>query len=56
MKGIILGFFVLVASVNVNAQLNPVAWSFSAKKVADKTYEVQMVATMQIGWHLYSQV
>lgn len=51
---------VLIASViltiSVQAQLNPVTWSFSAKKVADKTYEVQMVATMQTGWHLYSQV
>lgn len=51
---------VLIASVlltiSVQAQLNPVTWSFSAKKVADKTYEVQMVATMQTGWHLYSQI
>jgi hypothetical protein len=50
---------VLIASVlltiSVQAQLNPVTWSFSAKKVADKTYEVQMVATMQTGWHLFSQ-
>lgn len=50
---------VLIASVlltiSVQAQLNPVTWSFSAKKVDDKTYEVQMVATMQTGWHLYSQ-
>lgn len=55
MKKIIVGLVCLVASVNINAQLNPVTWSFSAKKVADKTYEVQMVATMQTGWHLYSQ-
>lgn len=51
---------VLIASVlltiSLQAQLNPVSWSFSAKKVGDKTYEVQMVATMQTGWHLYSQV
>lgn len=51
---------VLIASVlltiSVQAQLNPVTWSFSAQKVGDKTYEVQMVATMQTGWHLYSQV
>jgi len=51
---------VLIASVlltiSVKAQLNPVTWSFSAQKVGDKTYEIQMVATMQTGWHLYSQV
>jgi thiol:disulfide interchange protein DsbD len=46
---------VLAVSVSM-AQLNPVSWSFSAKKTGDKTYEVQMVATMQTGWHLYSQI
>jgi len=46
----------VLLTISVQAQLNPVSWSFSAKKVADKTYEVQMVATMQTGWHLYSQI
>ncbi|MDB5207386.1 MAG: hypothetical protein JWR72_2461 [Flavisolibacter sp.] len=34
---------------------NPVTWSFSGKKVNETIYEVQMTATMQAGWHLYSQ-
>ncbi len=38
-----------------NAQLNPVSWTYSAKKIADKTYELHMTATIQSGWHLYSQ-
>lgn len=38
------------------AQLNPITWSFSAKKIADKDYELQMTATIQTNWHLYSQV
>ena len=38
-----------------NAQLNPVTWSFSAVKLSDKMYEVHMKATIQPGWHLYSQ-
>ena len=33
----------------------PVSWTFTAKKLADKTYEVHLTATMQNGWHLYSQ-
>lgn len=37
------------------AQLNPITWDFAAKKVSDKTYEVRMTATIQSGWHLYSQ-
>ena len=34
---------------------NPVAWSFSTKKINDKTYEVHLTATLQGGWHLYAQ-
>lgn len=37
------------------AQLNPVSWTYAAKKIADKTYEVTLTATIQKGWHLYSQ-
>lgn len=35
--------------------LNPVSWNFSSKKISDNVYEIQMVATIQQGWHLYSQ-
>lgn len=37
------------------AQVNPVSWTFLAKKTGDKTYEVEMKATIAAGWHLYSQ-
>ncbi len=46
---------VLVISLAANAQLNPVSWSYSSKKVSDKMYEVRITANMQSGWHLYSQ-
>ena len=36
-------------------QLNPVSWVFSAKKKGDNLYEVHLTATMQPGWHIYSQ-
>lgn len=49
----ILAFILLVTTV-LQAQ-NPVTWTFSANKTADKTYEVHMTATIQPGWHLYSQ-
>lgn len=42
-------------SFAASAQLNPVSWTFTAVKVADKTYEVHMKATIQNTWHLYSQ-
>jgi hypothetical protein len=47
---------ITIFTFSAKAQLNPVSWSFSAKKIADKTYEVHLTATMQSGWHLYSQV
>ena len=53
-KLFVLTGFVL-AAFGSRAQLNPVIWSFSIQKVADKTYEVHMQATIQNGWHLYSQ-
>jgi thiol:disulfide interchange protein DsbD len=51
-------FFSVIALIlfglTANSQ-NPVTWTFTAKKTADKTYEVHMTATIQSGWHLYSQ-
>ena len=34
---------------------NPVSWSFTSKKISGNVYELQMKATIQEGWHLYSQ-
>ena len=34
---------------------NPVTWSYSAKKISDKVYEVHMTATIAPRWHLYAQ-
>lgn len=40
----------------VSAQVaNPVSWAFTSKKISDGIYEVQLTATLQPGWHLYSQ-
>lgn len=47
-------FAFFLSSDTVVAQ-NPVSWTFTAKKIADQTYEVHMMATIQSGWHLYSQ-
>jgi thiol:disulfide interchange protein DsbD len=37
------------------SQLQPVVWSFGAKKTADRTYEIEIKATIKPGWHLFSQ-
>jgi Disulphide bond corrector protein DsbC len=55
MKRIIVSMFVLCAGIASNAQ-NPITWSYSAKKTADKNYEITIVATITNGWHLYSQI
>jgi hypothetical protein len=34
---------------------SPVSWAFTSKKISDKVYEIHMTATIQPGWHLYSQ-
>lgn len=51
--------FILVAVFSValsSAQaLNPVSWSFSSKKISEGVYELHMTATIDKGWHLYSQ-
>lgn len=46
----IIFFFVMTVSAQ-----NPVSWTFSAKKSGTNIYEVHMTATIQQGWHLYSQ-
>ena len=57
MKRTIIFSLVLIFGSNLlNAQLNPVSWTFTAKKISEKTYELHLTATMQSGWHLFSQV
>jgi thiol:disulfide interchange protein DsbD len=52
-------YFILLSlfiTASVSAQgLNPVSWNFSSKKISDNVYEIQMTASIQQGWHLYSQ-
>ena len=46
---------VSIATMAAKAQVNPVSWTFTSKKVSDKIYELHITATIQSGWHLYSQ-
>jgi hypothetical protein len=55
MKKSITLFAAILLTLALKAQ-NPVNWDFSAKKIADKTYEIHMTATIQSGWHLFSQI
>jgi hypothetical protein len=51
---LILSAFFTVAVASAQ-NINPVSWTFTSKKLGDKEYEIQMLATIQQGWHLYSQ-
>ena len=53
MKATLLGL-VLIIAFAATAQ-NPVSWAFSSKKLPNGTFEIHMTATIQSGWHLYSQ-
>jgi hypothetical protein len=56
MKKILFLLLVVFTAGAAGAQvLNPVTWTFTSKKTGDKEYEVQMIASIQSGWHLYSQ-
>ena len=48
-------FFTFSLSTTVAQMPSPVQWTYSAKKIADKTYEVHLTASIQTNWHLYSQ-
>ena len=57
MKKLFTAAFLLMVSNILFAQLvkNPVQWTASTKKIADKTYEVRISAAIPDGWHIYSQ-
>jgi hypothetical protein len=56
MKRLVLSFSLVLAVFAVMAQSNKeVKWAFSAKKIADKTYEVHLTASINGDWHLYAQ-
>ncbi|MBK8090241.1 MAG: hypothetical protein IPK31_21375 [Chitinophagaceae bacterium] len=47
--------FLLVSLLSFAQSGTKVKWDYSVKKISDKKYEVRMIATIQPGWHLYSQ-
>ena len=47
-------FFSLFIGLTGFAQSNVVNWTFESKKLADKKYEVKLIAKVQNPWHIYS--
>ncbi|MGN6640054.1 MAG: protein-disulfide reductase DsbD domain-containing protein [Mucilaginibacter sp.] len=56
MKRLLLLITVLIISTGAFAQIEkPVKWSYAAKKLNNNEVVVFMRATIQPGWHIYSQ-
>lgn len=55
MRKILVAILLFFSFVSFAQPASPVSWSFASKKLSDNVYEVQLVATIQPGWHLYSQ-
>ncbi|MTH15615.1 cytochrome c biogenesis protein CcdA [Flavobacterium sp. LC2016-01] len=55
-KNIFLVSFLLLFTIMVQAQIyNPIKWKTSVQKISDTEYELQAKASIENGWHLYSQ-
>lgn len=54
MKKLLLASLLFVAT-DILAVPSPVKWTYSAKKIGDKTYELKLVAAVSAPWHIYSQ-
>lgn len=56
MKKLLLpSILLLIASVGFAQSSKEVKWTYSAKKIADKKYEIHMMATIGGNYHMYSQ-
>jgi hypothetical protein len=56
MKQFLLFITGIILMLSVTAQPGKkIQWSYSVKKIADKTYEVHLLATISGDYHLYSQ-
>jgi len=52
-------FFLLLASLSLNSVfsqvINPIKWKTNVEKISDTEYNLITTATIDEGWHLYSQ-
>lgn len=56
MKKVLLLVIVLIISAGAYAQIEaPVKWSYAAKKLSNNEAVILLRATIQDGWHIYSQ-
>jgi thiol:disulfide interchange protein DsbD len=54
-QSLLFGFIFLTVLSGFSQSSKQVKWSFTSKKIADKTYEIHMTADINPNWHLYAQ-
>ena len=54
-QNILLLFSMFAALVSMAQSEKAVKWNYTVKKVSDKTYEVNMTATISGDYHIYAQ-
>ena len=56
MRTTILSILLFFSATISNAQIfNPVSWKSEVKEIGNGSFELQMTAEIEEGWHLYSQ-
>lgn len=56
MRALLVGLIFLLSNQFISAQIyNPVSWETMVVDNNDGTYDLQMIAKIDEGWHLYSQ-
>lgn len=57
MKKLLFAFILLfgISKITMAQIENPVTWTFSASKIANKQYEVHLTAVIEGKWHIYAQ-
>ena len=55
MKKLLVTLFLLMSVLSFAQIFNPVEWDFSYKRLSDNEIELQFKATIDEGWHVYSQ-
>jgi DsbC/DsbD-like thiol-disulfide interchange protein len=55
MRRLLFVLFIAIPFFGISQVQKPVKWSFSSKKNADNSFEIHMTATVDNGWHIYSQ-
>jgi hypothetical protein len=54
-KALLSGVGILMVAIAFAQSSKQVQWVYSAKKIAEKIYEIHMIATINGDYHLYSQ-